>query len=86
MMTMIYPIYPWLKNQQTKQQARQYDFDFDCAVDCFKLLVIYSEEPNPTDMDGILQHHKNYHLSSIVGAGPNFVLDRVMGEKLNASK
>ena len=40
----------------------------------------------PTDMDGILRHHKNYHLSPIVGAGPDFVLDRVMGDKMNASK
>ena len=31
-------------------------------------------------MDGILQHHKNYHLSSMLDEGPNFVIDRVMGE------
>ena len=37
-------------------------------------------------MDDILRHHKNYHHSSMLGEGPNFILNRVMGEKLNASK
>ena len=37
-------------------------------------------------MDGILRHHKNYHRSSILGEGPNSILNTVMGEKLNTSK
>ena len=68
------------------EPARQYDFDYDCVVDYFKLLKIHSDKPTPTDVDGILQHHKNYHCSSMLGEEPNFVLKRVMGEKMNASK
>ena len=36
-------------------------------------------------MDGILQYHKNYLFSSIEDMEPNFVLDRVMGQKSNAA-
>ena len=37
-------------------------------------------------MDGILGHHEDYHRSSMLGEGPSVVLNRVMGEKMNASK
>ena len=58
MMAMIYLMHPWLNNQQLKQQD--------------KLLEIHSDKPTPTDMDGILRHHKDYHRSSMLGEGPKF--------------
>ena len=75
-----------LVEESTIKAARKLDFDFDCVNDYFELLEIHSDEPTPTDMDGILRHHKNYHRSSILGEGPNSVLNTVMGEKLCTSK
>ena len=75
-----------LVEKSTIKAARLYDIDFDCVGDYFKLFEIHSDEPTPTYMDGILQHHKHYHRSSMLGEGPNFVLNRIMGEKMNASK
>ena len=75
-----------LVEESTIEAARQYDFDFDCINDYFKLFEIHSDKPTPTDMDGILRHHKDYHHSSMLGEGASFVLIRVMGEKMNASK
>ena len=71
-----------LVEESTIEAARYYEFDFDRVNDYFKLLEIHSDKPTPTDMDSILQHHKNYHRSSMLGEGPNFVLNRVMGENV----
>ena len=75
-----------LVEESTIEAARQFDFDFDCVNDYFELLRIHSDKPTPTDMDGILQHNKDYHRSSMLGEGPKSVLNTVMGEKLNTSK
>ena len=34
-----------LVEESTIESARQYDFDFDCVVDYFKLLKIHSDKP-----------------------------------------
>ena len=75
-----------LVEESTIEAARKLDFDYNCVNDYFGLLKVHSDEPTPTDMDGILRHHKNYHHSSILGEGPNSILNTVMGEKLNTSK
>ena len=75
-----------LVEESTIEPARQYDFDFDCVIDYSKLLEIHSDKPAPIDMDGILRHHTNYHCSSMLGEGPNFVINKVIGKKENTSK
>ena len=56
-----------LVEESTIKAARKLDFDFGCVNDYFELLEIHSDKLTPTDMDGILQHNKDYHHSSILG-------------------
>ena len=69
-----------LVEESTIEAARKLDFDFDCVNDYFGLLEVHSDEPTPTDMDGILRHHKDYHHSSMLGRNQILYLTE-LGEK-----
>ena len=72
--------------ESTVESTSQYESNFDNVVCYFELLQIRSEKPKSEDAEGIVQHHKNYHLSSIFSKGPTSIIEKTMEEKWKTTK